>query len=69
VPNAVWKDILSLVSFFFPSLRARVHFGPLVPGGQPDPTIIQTGSASDFSFCGCMHCLVSCPFSRDTHYC
>jgi ubiquinol-cytochrome c reductase cytochrome b subunit len=50
VPNAVWKDIL--VSGFILLLLAlcAAYFGPFGPGGQPDPTIIQTAPRPDFFF-------------------
>src|ERR1700745_4235223 len=50
VPNAVWKDIL-FSGFILLSIAAcAVYFGPFGPGGQPDPTIIQTAPRPDFFF-------------------
>jgi len=50
VPNAVWKDIV-FSGFVLLSIAAcAVHFGPFGPGGQPDPTIIQTAPRPDFFF-------------------
>jgi ubiquinol-cytochrome c reductase cytochrome b subunit len=50
VPDAVWKDIV--FSGFILALIAActVYFGPFGPGGQPDPTIIQTAPRPDFFF-------------------
>ena len=50
VPGAVWKD-----AFFSAAILAAVAvcaavFGPYGPGGQPDPTIIQTAPKPDFFF-------------------
>jgi ubiquinol-cytochrome c reductase cytochrome b subunit len=50
VPVAVWKDI-----FFSGCLLASIAvcaavFGPFGPGGQPDPTIIQTAPRPDYFF-------------------
>ena len=50
VPYAVWKDIL-FSGFVLLSIAAcAVFFGPFGPGGQPDPTIIQTAPRPDFFF-------------------
>jgi ubiquinol-cytochrome c reductase cytochrome b subunit len=50
VPDALWKDL-----FFSAAILAAVSvcafvFGPYGPGGQPDPTIIQTAPKPDFFF-------------------
>ena len=50
VPDAFWKDL-----FFSAAIMAAVAvcawvFGPYGPGGQPDPTIIQTAPKPDFFF-------------------
>jgi ubiquinol-cytochrome c reductase cytochrome b subunit len=50
VPGAVWKD-----AFFSAAILAAVAvcaavFGAYGPGGQPDPTIIQTAPKPDFFF-------------------
>jgi ubiquinol-cytochrome c reductase cytochrome b subunit len=50
VPDAFWKDL-----FFSAAILAAVAvcayvFGPYGPGGQPDPTIIQTAPKPDFFF-------------------
>jgi ubiquinol-cytochrome c reductase cytochrome b subunit len=50
VPDALWKDL-----FFSAAVLAAVAvcaciFGPYGPGGQPDPTIIQTVPKPDFFF-------------------
>jgi ubiquinol-cytochrome c reductase cytochrome b subunit len=50
VPNAIWKDIL-FSGFILLSIAAcAVLLGPFGPGGQPDPTIIQTAPRPDSFF-------------------
>ncbi len=50
VPDAVGKDII-FSSFVLLSIAAcAVLLGPFGPGGQPDPTIIQTAPHPDFFF-------------------
>jgi len=66
VPNAIWKDILAsgfvllLVSF------CAIHFGPFGPGGNPDPTIIQTSPRPDFFFLWLYALLSFLPPSAET---
>src|ERR1700735_2760329 len=50
VPEAVWKDILFSGFILIAIAVCAVHFGPFGPGGQPDPTIIQTAPRPDFFF-------------------
>jgi ubiquinol-cytochrome c reductase cytochrome b subunit len=50
VPNAVWKDILFSGFILLSITVCTVFLGPFGPGGQPDPTIIQTSPAPDFFF-------------------
>jgi ubiquinol-cytochrome c reductase cytochrome b subunit len=50
VPNAVWKDILFSGFILVAIAVCAIHFGPFGPGGQPDPTIIQTAPRPDFFF-------------------
>ena len=50
VPNAVWKDILFSAFILLSIAACAVYFGPFGPGGQPDPTIIQTAPRPDFFF-------------------
>jgi ubiquinol-cytochrome c reductase cytochrome b subunit len=50
VPNAVWKDII-FSGFILLSIAAcAILLGPFGPGGQPDPTIIQTAPRPDSFF-------------------
>ena len=50
VPAAVWKDIF-FSGFILLSITAcAAILGPFGPGGQPDPTIIQTAPRPDYFF-------------------
>jgi ubiquinol-cytochrome c reductase cytochrome b subunit len=50
VPYAIWKDIV-FSGFILLSIAAcAVLLGPFGPGGQPDPTIIQTAPRPDSFF-------------------
>jgi ubiquinol-cytochrome c reductase cytochrome b subunit len=50
VPCAVWKDILFSGVILLSIAACAFFFGPFGPGGQPDPTIIQTAPRPDFFF-------------------
>jgi ubiquinol-cytochrome c reductase cytochrome b subunit len=50
VPYAVWKDMLFAAFILLSVALCAVYFGPFGPGGQPDPTIIQTTPKPDFFF-------------------
>jgi ubiquinol-cytochrome c reductase cytochrome b subunit len=50
VPAAVWKDILFSGFVLLAIAACAVVLGPFGPGGQPDPTIIQTAPHPDFFF-------------------
>src|ERR1700739_1118915 len=50
VPEAVWKDIFFSGFILLAIAICAIHFGPFGPGGQPDPTIIQTAPRPDFFF-------------------
>src|SRR6202041_3430429 len=66
VPNAVWKDVL-FSGFILLSIAAcAVYFGPFGPGGQPDPTIIQTSPQPDFFFLWLYALLSFLPPSSET---
>jgi len=66
VPNAVWKDIV-FSGFVLVSIAVcAVYFGPFGPGGQPDPTIIQTAPRPDFFFLWIYALLSFLPPSAET---
>jgi ubiquinol-cytochrome c reductase cytochrome b subunit len=50
VPAAVWKDIVFSGCVLLAIVVCAVVLGPFGPGGQPDPTIIQTAPRPDFFF-------------------
>src|ERR1700727_432127 len=50
VPEAVWKDILFSGFILIAIAGCAILLGPFGPGGQPDPTIIQTAPRPDFFF-------------------
>ncbi len=50
VPGAVWKDIFFSGAILLAIAACAAFFGPFGPGGQPDPTIIQTSPRPDFFF-------------------
>jgi len=66
VPDAAWKDML-FSGFIFLSIAAcAIYFGPSGPGGQPDPTIIQTAPHPDFFFLWLYALLSFLPPSAET---
>ena len=50
VPGAIWKDLVFSACVLLAIAVCAIHFGPFGPGGQPDPTIIQTAPRPDFFF-------------------
>ncbi len=50
VPAAVWKDVFFSGCVLLSVAACAAVFGPLGPGGEPDPTIIQTAPRPDFFF-------------------
>jgi ubiquinol-cytochrome c reductase cytochrome b subunit len=66
VPYAVWKDVF-FSGFILLSIAAcAVFLGPFGPGGQPDPTIIQTAPSPDFFFLWLYSVLSFLPPSAET---
>ena len=50
VPGAIVKDIFFSASILLAITLCAVFLGPFGPGGQPDPTIIQTAPRPDYFF-------------------
>jgi len=50
VPYAVWKDMFFAAFILLAIAACAVYFGPIGPGGYPDPTIIQTSPKPDYFF-------------------
>jgi ubiquinol-cytochrome c reductase cytochrome b subunit len=66
VPYAVWKDIVFSAFILLSIAVCSVYFGPFGPGGQPDPTIIQTAPKPDFFFLWLFALLSFLPPSAET---
>jgi ubiquinol-cytochrome c reductase cytochrome b subunit len=50
VPGAIWKDLMFAAAIVCAVVICAVLFGPIGPGGPPDPTIIQTVPKPDYFF-------------------
>jgi ubiquinol-cytochrome c reductase cytochrome b subunit len=50
VPSAVWKDLFFAAFILLAVAACAAYFGPFGPGGEPNPTIIQTAPKPDFFF-------------------
>ena len=68
VPGAVWKDIFFSGGVVAAVAVCAVVFGPYGPGGQPDPTIIQTVPRPDFFFLWLYAVLSYLPPSLETPF-
>jgi ubiquinol-cytochrome c reductase cytochrome b subunit len=66
VPDAAWKDALFAAAILFAVMACAFFFGPFGPGGQPDPTIIQTAPKPDFAFLWIYAVLAFLPPSLET---
>lgn len=50
VPDAAWKDATFAAAIILAIMACAFFFGPIGPGGPPDPTIIQTLPKPDVPF-------------------
>ncbi len=50
VPSAVWKDLFFGAFILLSVAACAAYFGPFGPGGEPNPTIIQTAPQPGFFF-------------------
>jgi ubiquinol-cytochrome c reductase cytochrome b subunit len=66
VPDAAWKDAVFAAAILFTVMAFAFFFGPFGPGGQPDPTIIQTAPKPDFAFLWIYSVLAFLPTSIET---
>jgi ubiquinol-cytochrome c reductase cytochrome b subunit len=66
VPSAVWKDAVFSGFILLAIAACAVVYGPFGPGGQPDPTIIQTAPRPDFFFLWVYALLSYLPPSAET---
>ncbi len=68
VPGAVWKDLFFSAAIYGAVALCAVIFGPFGPGGQPDPTIIQTVPKPDYFFLWIYSILSYLPNSLETPF-
>jgi len=66
VPGAVAKDLFFSGFILLCIAACAVYFGPCGPGGQPDPTIIQTAPRPDYFFLWIYAVLALLPPSMET---
>jgi ubiquinol-cytochrome c reductase cytochrome b subunit len=66
VPVAVAKDLVFSGVILLSVALCALHFGPFGPGGQPDPTIIQTAPRPDYFFLWLYAVLSLLPPSMET---
>ncbi|MES1261875.1 MAG: cytochrome b N-terminal domain-containing protein, partial [Acidobacteriota bacterium] len=66
VPYAVWKDLFFAAFVLMAVAVCAAYFGPFGPGGQPDPTIIQTSPKPDYFFLWLYALLALLPPSLET---
>ncbi len=68
VPGALWKDVVFSGAILAAVAICAAVFGPFGPGGQPDPTIIQTAPKPDFFFLWLYAALSYLPPSLETPF-
>jgi ubiquinol-cytochrome c reductase cytochrome b subunit len=68
VPGAVWKDASFSAAILAAVAVCAAVLGPYGPGGQPDPTIIQTAPKPDFFFLWLYAVLSYLPPSLETPF-
>lgn len=68
VPVALWKDVVFSGAILAAVVVCAAVFGPYGPGGQPDPTIIQTAPKPDFFFLWLYAVLSYLPPSLETPF-
>jgi ubiquinol-cytochrome c reductase cytochrome b subunit len=66
VPDAAWKDAIFAAAIMLSVIACALWFGPFGPGGQPDPTIIETAPRPDFAFLWIYAVLAYLPPSLET---
>lgn len=68
LPDALWKDLFFSAAILAAVAVCALVFGPFGPGGQPDPTIIQTNPRPDFFFLWIFSILSYLPPSLETPF-
>jgi len=66
VPSAVWKDMFFAAFILLAIGACAAYFGPFGPGGEPNPTIIQTAPKPDLFFLWIYAVLSLLPPSMET---
>jgi ubiquinol-cytochrome c reductase cytochrome b subunit len=68
VPGALWKDVFFSAAILAAVVVCACVFGPFGPGGQPDPTIVQTAPKPDFFFLWIYAALAYLPPAMETPF-
>ena len=68
VPGAIWKDLFFSAAIYGAVAVCAFVLGPIGPGGQPDPTIIQTAPKPDYFFLWIYSILSYLPDSLETPF-
>ena len=68
VPDAAWKDAVFAVAIVLSVMACAFYFGPIGPGGPPDPTIIQTAPRPDTPFLWIFSLLSLLPAELETPF-
>lgn len=68
VPDAIWKDLIFSAAIILAVVVCAAVTGPFGPGGQPDPTIIQTAPKPDFFFLWLYSVLALLPPQMETPF-
>ncbi|HEY0786615.1 MAG TPA: cytochrome b N-terminal domain-containing protein [Acidobacteriaceae bacterium] len=68
VPGAVWKDLFFSAAIYGAVALCAFLLGPIGPGGQPDPTIIQTAPKPDYFFLWIYSVLSYLPSDMETPF-
>ncbi len=66
VPDAAWKDVTFSAAIILAIMACAFFFGPIGPGGPPDPTIIQTVPSPDLPFLWIYAVFALCPPTLET---
>ncbi|MGH9615672.1 MAG: cytochrome b N-terminal domain-containing protein [Acidobacteriaceae bacterium] len=66
VPDAAWADLIFSASIILAIMACAFFFGPIGPGGPPDPTIIQTVPKPDLPFLWIYALFALCPPAIET---
>lgn len=68
VPYVIWKDLIFSAAILLSIAACALILGPFGPGGQPDPSIIQTNPRPDFFFLWIFALLSMLPPAMETPF-